>query len=100
MREFIIGKVYFTVSFVEPKLVYPIVDAYVYVGKNLLKDEAEDTWYFQDTASYVERGAFIAAQGGGDRQVMTFNASRLGDVLDVAGLNEVLRAAYFAHAGR
>jgi hypothetical protein len=91
MKEFVIGRVYFTVSFVEPNLVYPIVDAYVYVGVNLLKDEAEDTWYFQDTGSYAEHGAFTNDRST-DAQIMTFTTSRLDDVLDVTRLCEILTA--------
>jgi hypothetical protein len=92
MKELVIGGVYFTVSFAEPNLVYPIVDAYVYLGVNLLNDEAEDTWYFQDTGSYAEHGDFTNNRST-NAQIITFTASRLDDVLDLAQLSEVLTAA-------
>jgi hypothetical protein len=92
MKEFNTGQVYFSVSFVEPKLVYPIVDAFVFVGKNLLANESEDTWYFQDTASYAEGGSFIDHVNG-KGQITTFTASRLDDVLGIPELCETLSGA-------
>jgi hypothetical protein len=92
MKEFTVGHVYFMVSFLETKLVYPIVTAFVYLGKDLLKDETEETWYFQDTASYAEHGAFTDGRSN-NAQVLTFKASNLDDVLDVPGLCDVLMGA-------
>lgn len=80
------------VAFLDAKLIYPEVTAFVYLGTNLLGGEKETTWYFQDTASYAEQGSFAEGRST-NGQILTFVESQLEDVLDVPALGDLLASA-------
>lgn len=47
------GEVYFSVQYVDERLLIPMMETWVFVGKNL-RSEAGECLYFQDVGSYLE----------------------------------------------
>jgi hypothetical protein len=87
--RFAIGEVYFRIKYAEPGRKYPLIDSFVYVGKNLSDEDVEDTWYFQFADSYAKHGSILAGSGG-DRRVSCLVGRDLGDMLDDQQLLERL----------
>lgn len=90
--RFTVGELYFRIKYAEPARRYPLIDSFVYVGKNLSDEDTEDTWYFQFADSYAKGGSILAS-GGGDRRVSCVVARELGDMLDEKQLLGELGAA-------
>jgi hypothetical protein len=90
--RFAVGEVYFRVTYPGPSLNYPLVESFVFVGRNLSEEDAEDTWYFQFADSFAEFGSILAGRGG-DRRVRCLAANELDEMLDTAKLAVELEAA-------
>ena len=90
--RFTVGELYFRVKYAEAAKRYPLVESFVYVGKNLSDEDTEDTWYFQFADSYAKHGSILEGSGG-DRRVSCLLARELGDMLDDAQLPGELAAA-------
>jgi hypothetical protein len=90
--RFVIGEVYFCITYAEPGRKYPLITSFVYVGKNLSDEDAEDTWYFQFADSYAKHGLILAGSGG-DRRVSCLVSRELNEMLDDQHLLEHLAAA-------
>src|SRR3954447_24674998 len=48
------GKVYFSVQYADEGLLIPIIETWIFVGKNLRPGITEDCLYFQDVESYLQ----------------------------------------------
>lgn len=84
--SFSIGDVYFMVWYVDEKRHFPYVDTIVFLGTNIDPEYADgDRWYFQDTKSYCEFGAFPNHRLG-QGNVYELRESDLKQVVDVSGL--------------
>jgi hypothetical protein len=90
--RFTVGELYFRVKYGEPAKQYPLIESFVYVGKNLSDEDTEDTWYFQFADSYGKHGSILEGSGG-DRRVSCLFARDLGDMLDDKRLLVELGAA-------
>jgi len=55
------GKVYFSVQFADRDLLIPIVETWVYVGRNLDPKDAETHLFFQDVQSYLQGIRYASA---------------------------------------
>ena len=58
-QELILFNPYFRVSYQEIDSMYPHIDTYVYIGKNLYPEAHEDNqdyYYFQDAESFEKHG--------------------------------------------
>jgi hypothetical protein len=55
------GAVYFSVMFVDERMLIPIVEPWVFTGRGLDPDDAEDRLYFQDVESYMDGVRFATA---------------------------------------
>ena len=86
------GEVYYRVKYFDGERKYPLIDTFVYVGKNLSDDDAEDTWYFQYSESFANDGR-IETPGGGERLVHCATATDVSDFLDADSLFDRLRDA-------
>lgn len=89
-----VANVYFHVLFADDELSIPIVDTYIYVGKNLFGNDgngAESRWYFQDPDTYMDIGPFNKAPKG-DYGVLSADDVTLEEMYDSAGLAELLVA--------
>ena len=89
---FIVGEVYFRVTYPGASLQYPMIESFVFVGKNLSDSDTEDTWYFQFADSFAKHGSILKGTGG-DRRVSCLTASELGCMLDDERLLQALSAA-------
>ena len=83
--RFVVGEVYFRVKYGERLHKYPLIDSFVFVGKNLSDEDQEDTWYFQFADSYAKFGSVLETKGG-DRRVSCVVKSELDDMIDAQGL--------------
>lgn len=86
------GDLYFRLTFTDPKLGYPQVETFVFVGKNLSDEDAEDTWYFQFSADYAANGSIRKGAPAGQRVTLATRRD-LDDMLDLDGLVQELEAA-------
>jgi len=60
-KELILFKPYFMLSYQKIDSIYPHIETYVYVGKNLYPEVHEDNrdhYYFQDAESFEKHGIF------------------------------------------
>jgi hypothetical protein len=90
--QFIVGEVYFRVTYPGSSLNYPQIESLVFVGKNLSDEDTEDTWYFQFADSYAKSGSILAGSGG-DRRVVCVNEAELPEMFNEEQLLEKLKAA-------
>ena len=90
--SFAVGEVYFRVKYAEASRKYPLIESFVFVGKNLSDEDTEDTWYFQFADSFAKYGSVLQGPGG-DRRVSCVTASDLDDMLDHEQLLKELSAA-------
>jgi hypothetical protein len=91
--SFTVGEVYFRVKYAEPARKYPLIESFVFVGRNLSDEDTEDTRYFQFGASFAKHGSILKSSGG-DRRVACLTANELlGDMLDDRRLLKELSAA-------
>ena len=91
-KQFIVGEVYFRVTYPGPTLNYPLIESLIYVGKNLSDEDSEDTWYFQFAESYAKSGSILETSGG-DRGVVCVNQHELHEMFDQDQLLAKLSAA-------
>lgn len=57
--NFIIGKPYFLLHFLDENLESPEIISLVFLGKNIERMPSDgDLWFFQDAKSYFENGAY------------------------------------------
>jgi hypothetical protein len=89
---FIVGEVYFQVKYAEYTRKYPLIDSFVYVGKNLSEEDSEETWYFQFGDSFGTYGS-VLDNSGGDRRVSCLAVNELSSMLNEERLMDELRAA-------
>ena len=87
--EFREGEVYYRLTFADPGMLYPKVETFVYVGKNLSDEDTEETWYFQFADGFAKFGSILESKGG-DRKVSLVKRHELPDMLDLAGLTKEL----------
>ena len=90
--RFIVGDVYFRVTYPGPAMKYPRIESFVFVGKNLSDEDTEDIWYFQFADSFAKHGSILKSTGG-DRRVSCLAKSELDDMLDDKGLLKELNGA-------
>jgi hypothetical protein len=90
--EYTEGEVYFRLTYPDAELLFPLMDTFVFVGKNLGDQDTEDTWYFQFADSYAKSGSILKSKGG-DRKVCVATRRDLRDMLNLARLIEELNMA-------
>lgn len=86
------GEVYYRLTFADLDLLYPKVETFVFVGKNLSDEDTEDNWYFQFADGFAKSGSILESKGG-DRKVSLVKRRELPDMLDLAGLIKELENA-------
>jgi hypothetical protein len=59
MTIFSEGEVYYRLTYPDVGFLYPTVETFVYVGKNLSDADCEDTWYFQFASDFAKYGSII-----------------------------------------
>lgn len=93
MRKFTEGEVYFRVTYPDKHMLYPLVESFVFIGKDLSPEDPRDSWYFQFAESYGEHGSVLETSKG-DRKVCCLSEEDAQqDMLDGNGLSLELKAA-------
>ena len=96
-KEFIKGRPYLLVHFLDEKFIFPTITSLVYLGKNLEGSGKDDLWFFRDAGSYLQHGGYDGAGTKAPRgksavgQVYDFPESQLRNVFTVEELIEELR---------
>ncbi|WCM85509.1 hypothetical protein M5C97_10145 [Acidovorax sp. NCPPB 3859] len=86
-----VGSIYYRVTYLDPKMRFPEITAYVLLGVNLSDEDVDgDAWYFQDVYSYYESGsALMATEPGTPVECLTTEQLK-GDMFDVDQLRTSL----------
>lgn len=66
------GQIYFSVQFVDPEMLVPILEPLVFVGRDLVEGDT-DTFYLQDLESYRE-GRRFESEGTDTTDAVFFRA--------------------------
>lgn len=83
---------YFRVTYFDCDNCFPLIECFVYVGKNLSDEDKEDTWYFQPSADYGLKGSILKS-GNGEHPVVCINSKDALSMLNVDGLVAEIDAA-------
>jgi len=92
-----VGKTYYRLTFADPDLTMPSVEAMVFIGTNIFPEDqsaSESTHYFQDTGSFIQFGGATDSQLGGQCQVYSYNGDSIQSIHDLTGLVEALKQIY------
>jgi len=90
--RFAAGEVYFRVKYAEAGHRYPLIESFVFVGKNLSDDDSEDTWYFQFVDCFSRFGLIVEGCEA-DWRVCCLAANQLEDMFDPGHLAAELALA-------
>jgi len=91
-NNFIEGDLYYRISYPDAGFKYPIIESFVYIGKNLSDDNEQDTWYFQFSDDYGRHGSVLTNKAG-DRKVTLVVFDELEEMLDIPNLMAELKSA-------
>ncbi|MDJ0655549.1 MAG: hypothetical protein QNJ40_15405 [Xanthomonadales bacterium] len=83
---------YFRVTYADVGMKYPLIESFVFVGKNIGCDDHSDTWYFQPARSFAMYGSVLSTDSG-DRMVVAADEKEAEEMLDVRGLMVELQNA-------
>ncbi len=92
MLQYSLGEVYFRIVYPDAGLLYPVIQSFVFIGKDLSDEDIEETWYFQFADDYAKHGSILDSQEG-DRKVCCETKETVSCMLDQNGLNEELEVA-------
>ena len=93
------GEVYFRVTYADPEMWYPSIEAFVFLGENLSAEDVQDTWYFQPAGDFGKYGTAVAPQAKG-RPVVCAGETEALEMLTMEGLMEALRTCARRRGGR
>lgn len=87
----VVDKVYFRVTFADPELSYPVIDAFIFLGTNLSdEDEGGDYYYFQNAVDLYSHGDARRSMAPGAPVSRLSGSDLMDDMLDVEGLVKAL----------
>jgi hypothetical protein len=79
-NSYVIGQVYYRVTYPDVKMLYPCIESFVFLGMNLSDEDKEDIWYFQSVTDYALHGSALE---GVERPVSCAAMEELVDFSDV-----------------
>ncbi len=86
------GDVYYRITYPDREMLFPRIESFVFVGKNLSEEDEEETCYFQLSRSFAKFGS-VLENDSGDRAVTCVTEKDKGDMLDLSGLVSELEMA-------
>lgn len=95
--DFVVGEVYYFVTYPEVRMMYPQIETYVFLGRNLSQEDLEETWYFQSVSDYAVHGSAVRVGG---RPVFCAARQDLVEFRTQPELMEVLTEALRRRAGQ
>ena len=82
---------YFLLGYYDEAFRFPSIESYVYLGKNLLGEEASnECWYFLEAESFVREGKPTSLRNRSNDDNICAPADLLKDFLDAKQLANVL----------
>jgi hypothetical protein len=90
-HELKVGEVYFSVQFVDDDLMIPILEPLVFIGRELMLDDA-GVVYFQDAEAYRDGVKFESAQSDDDLSLVVQNESEIKHIFKYDKALDVLQA--------
>jgi hypothetical protein len=81
------GQLYFRVTYPDRAMLFPGIESFVCLGRDLLSGDRDGVWYFQPARDFALHGN---AFDGDMRPVVRVSASEADDMLDVEQLTHVL----------
>jgi hypothetical protein len=90
-EELVVGKAYFSVTYGDEKLLVPLVETLVFIGRNLEKGDS-DLLYFQDHLSYSNGRLYGDAVAGDEIYVSTYHEGKTNPLFDFEHALEELMA--------
>lgn len=82
-NKYVIGHVYYRVTYPDVKMCYPCIESFVFLGMNFSDEDIEDIWYFQSVTDYARYGSALE---GVERPVSCAAIEELVDFSDVEQL--------------
>ena len=89
-HNYVIGEVYFFVTFPDSEMRYPVVETYVFLGMNFSDEDWVNTWYFQPILDFCEFGS---AMEGTERSVFCATSEQLDEFQNITQLTHSLSQA-------
>jgi hypothetical protein len=85
------GICYFLLGYHDEDFKFPSIETYVYLGKNLLgEDASDDRWYFLEAESFVHGGKPASLRNRNNDDILCVPSDLLKDFLDARQLAKVL----------
>lgn len=98
------GQVYFLVGFIDDKMLVPMLEAYVFIGRNL-EPQDQDRLYFQTFASHKQGMTWSTSSPDDGQEFLCQPEDQLGMLFEYEhALNELLKCSlrrkkYFNRTG-
>jgi hypothetical protein len=90
MTGFIEHGLYFRLAYADAGRHCPVIDTFIYLGKNLFSSDGEDTWYFQCACDFGIYGSFLRNKREGAKMI-ALGQKEVGCMLSSVGLIQELR---------
>jgi hypothetical protein len=90
--KFVVGELYFRVTYADREQRYPSIEVFVFLGTNASDEDREETWYFQPSSDFGRRGSALSGDTK-DRPVICVSIDSLAEMLSLTGLVETIRRA-------
>src|SRR5262245_10807000 len=85
------GECYFQIGYSDTVHDIPIIETWIYVGKNLRREpDGSDHWYFQDADSYIKHGSFVGLSDDVESDVVVADLDAVRNFHDFDSLREAL----------
>lgn len=91
-NTFVVGEVYYRVTYPDREMRLPGIESFVCVGSELSDQHSGDTWYFQPASDFGRFGSALAP-GMRGRPVICVSHECLAEMLDIDRLLDELRGA-------
>lgn len=93
--NFTAGCVYYRVTYLDAGMTRPVVQSFVFLGKNLSDEDAhEDAWYFQESSDFHKHGSALTAPTAGTPVACLTSDALSGDMFDVEQLRNELQRVH------
>lgn len=85
------GACYFLLGYYDEDFNLPSVETFIYLGKNLLGEDAtNERWYFQQAESFVRNGRVLPSPNRNNEDILSTSLEHLKDFLNSAQLGSLL----------
>ena len=87
------GQVYFSVQFADESLLVPLMETWIFAGRNLRSGDRDETLYFQDVESYL-RGIRYGTSEADEARFQIATPNNVNHIFDYEhALDELMKCA-------